>query len=62
MTASEKAKKIDFALRLIAGDIIDDREGISDDDANVVYDAIGNFIRSAPASSKVRLFDILTNN
>lgn len=62
MTASEKAKKVDLALRRLAGDIIDDREGINDDDANTAYEAIENFIRTAPNSSKARFFDILTSN
>lgn len=62
MTALEKAKKVDLALRRLAGDIIDDREGINDDDANAAYEAIESFIRSAPNSSKARLLDILTSN
>lgn len=62
MIAAEKAKKVDLALRRLGGDIIDDREGINDDDALIAHEAIGNFIRSAPISSKARLFDILTNN
>lgn len=62
MTASEKAKKVDLALRRLAGEIIDDREGVSDDDAMAAYEAIENFIKSAPIISKARLLDSMTSN
>lgn len=61
MTLSEKASKIDFALKRLNDEIISDYEGYDTATAFVLDRTIRDFIEIAPDSSKALLFNILTN-